>query len=135
VVFIGAGRTFIAGADIKEFGERTSGKIICRESLKPLLLRIEDLRKPVVMGLHGTAFGGGLELAMAGHYRIALRGAQVGQPEVKLGIIPGAGGTQRFAASCRCSEKLSKCARWVLRSFAGRRVALRHSRSPVEGTY
>lgn len=52
VVFIGAGRTFIAGADIKEFGERTSGKIVCRESLKPLLLRIENLRQPVVMALH-----------------------------------------------------------------------------------
>jgi len=52
VVFIGAGRTFIAGADIKEFGERTSGKIICRESLKPLLLRIENLRMPVVMAIH-----------------------------------------------------------------------------------
>jgi 3-hydroxyacyl-CoA dehydrogenase len=54
VVFIGAGRTFVAGADIKEFGELTSGKIICRESLKPLLERIEDLRKPVVMAIHGT---------------------------------------------------------------------------------
>src|SRR5258707_2155881 len=88
VVFIGGGRTFVAGADIKEFGERVSGKIICRESLKPLLLRIEDLRKPVVMALHGTTFGGGLELAMAGHYRIALRDAQVGQPGVKPGISP-----------------------------------------------
>jgi 3-hydroxyacyl-CoA dehydrogenase len=96
VVFIGAGRTFVAGADIKEFGELTSGKIICRESLKPLLKRIEDLGRPVIMAIHGTAFGGGLELAMAGHYRIALPSAQVGQPEVKLGIIPGAAGTQRL---------------------------------------
>src|SRR5258707_15340679 len=84
VVFIRGGRTFLSGADIKEFGERVPGQIICRESLKPLLLRIEDLRKPVVMALHGTAFGGGLGLAMAGHYRIALRDAQGGQPEVKL---------------------------------------------------
>src|SRR5258708_29979300 len=110
IVFIGGGRTFIAGADIKEFGERVSGKIICRESLKPLLMRIEDLRKPVVMALHGTAFGGGLELAMAGHYRIALRGAQVGQPEVKLGIIPGAGGTQRLPRLAGVAKAVEMCA-------------------------
>src|SRR6266852_5630790 len=110
VVFIGAGRTFIAGADIKEFGERVSGKIICRESLKPLLLRIEDLGKPVVMALHGTAFGGGLELAMAGHYRIALPGTQVGQPEVKLGIIPGAGGTQRLPRLAGVAKAVEMCA-------------------------
>jgi 3-hydroxyacyl-CoA dehydrogenase len=109
VVFIGAGRTFIAGADIKEFGERTSGKIICRESLKPLLLRIEDLGKPVVMAIHGTAFGGGLELAMAGHYRIALPTAQVGQPEVKLGIIPGAAGTQRLPRLAGVAKALEMC--------------------------
>ena len=110
VVFIGAGRTFIAGADIKEFGERTSGKIICRESLKPLLLRIENLAKPVVMAIHGTAFGGGLELAMAGHYRIALPTAQVGQPEVKLGIIPGAGGTQRLPRLAGVAKAVEMCA-------------------------
>ena len=110
VVFIGAGRTFIAGADIKEFGELTSGKIICRESLKPLLLRIEDLRAPVVMAIHGTAFGGGLELAMAGHYRIAVRGAQVGQPEVKLGIIPGAAGTQRLPRLAGVAKAVEMCA-------------------------
>ncbi len=110
VVFIGAGRTFIAGADIKEFGELTSGKIICRESLKPLLLRIEDLRTPVVMAIHGTAFGGGLELAMAGHYRIALPSAQVGQPEVKLGIIPGAAGTQRLPRLAGVAKAVEMCA-------------------------
>src|SRR5882724_1207073 len=110
VVFIRAGRTFVAGADIKDFGERTSGKIICRESLKPLLMRIEDLRKPVVMALHGTAFGGGLELAMAGHYRIALPSTQVGQPEVKLGIIPGAGGTQRLPRLAGVAKAVEMCA-------------------------
>ena len=110
VVFIGAGRTFIAGADIKEFGELTSGKIICRESLKPLLVRIEDLRARVVMAIHGTAFGGGLELAMAGHYRIALPSAQVGQPEVKLGIIPGAAGTQRLPRLAGVAKAVEMCA-------------------------
>src|SRR5579864_4540471 len=94
-VVIGAGRTFVAGADIKEFGKMTSGSR-SRGSLLPLLLRIEDSKKPVVMAIHGTAFGGGLELAMAGHYRVAAPTAQVGQPEVKLGIIPGAAGTQRL---------------------------------------
>src|SRR6202049_387903 len=110
VVFIGAGRTFVAGADIKEFGELTSGKIICRESLKPLLMRIEDLPKPVVMAIHGTAFGGGLELAMAGHYRIALPSAQVGKPEVKLGIIPGGAGTQRLPRLAGVAKAVEMCA-------------------------
>ncbi len=110
VVFIGAGRTFVAGADIKEFGGLTSGKIICRESLKPLLMRIEDLGRPVVMAIHGTAFGGGLELAMAGHYRIALSRAQVGQPEVKLGIIPGAAGTQRLPRLAGVAKAVEMCA-------------------------
>jgi 3-hydroxyacyl-CoA dehydrogenase len=110
VVFIGAGRTFVAGADIKEFGELTSGKIVCRESLKPLLMRIEDLRAPVVMAIHGTAFGGGLELAMAGHYRIAVPSAQVGQPEVKLGIIPGAAGTQRLPRLAGVATAVEMCA-------------------------
>src|ERR1039458_1261348 len=94
-VLIGGGRTFVAGADIKEFGKMTSGKPR-GAGLLPLLLKIEDSSKPVVMAIHGTAFGGGLELAMAGHYRVALSTAQVGQPEVKLGIIPGAAGTQRL---------------------------------------
>src|SRR4029077_4407300 len=83
---------------------------ICRESLKPLLLRIEDLRVPVVMAIHGTAFGGGLELAMAGHYRIALPSAQVGQPEVKLGIIPGAAGTQRLPRLVGVAKAVEMCA-------------------------
>ena len=110
-VLIGGGRTFIAGADIKEFGKMTSGKSPRGVGLLPLLLKIEDCSKPVVMAIHGTAFGGGLELAMAGHYRVATPDAQIGQPEVKLGIIPGAGGTQRLprlagvAAAVRmCSE-------------------------------
>src|ERR1700722_387078 len=91
-VVIGAGRTFVAGADIKEFGKMTTGGP--RRSLLPLLLQIEDSVKPVIMAIHGTAFGGGPELAMAGPYRVVKTTAQVGQPEVKLGIIPGAGGTQ-----------------------------------------
>jgi 3-hydroxyacyl-CoA dehydrogenase len=107
-VVIGAGRTFVAGADIKEFGKMTSGGP--RRSLLPLLLQIEDSAKPVVMAIHGTAFGGGLELAMAGHYRVASPTAQVGQPEVKLGIIPGAGGTQRLPRLVGVAKAVEMCA-------------------------
>jgi 3-hydroxyacyl-CoA dehydrogenase len=107
-VVIGSGNTFVAGADIKEFGKMTSGKPR-GAGLLPLLLRIEDCRKPVVMAIHGTAFGGGLELAMAGHYRVASISAQVGQPEVKLGLIPGAGGTQRLPRLAGVAKALEMC--------------------------
>lgn len=110
VVLIGAGRTFVAGADIKEFGKITSGASKRGAGLLPLLLQIEDSSKPVVMAIHGTAFGGGLELAMAGHYRVAAPGAQVGQPEVKLGIIPGAGGTQRLPRLAGVAKAVEMCA-------------------------
>jgi len=107
-IVIGAGRTFVAGADIKEFGKMTAGGP--RRSLLPLLLKIEDSTKPVVMAIHGLAFGGGLELAMAGHYRVASPSAQVGQPEVKLGIIPGAGGTQRLPRLIGIAKAVEMCA-------------------------
>ncbi len=107
-VLIGGGRTFVAGADIKEFGKMTSGKPR-GAGLLPLLLKIEDSSKPVVMAIHGTAFGGGLELAMAGHYRVALSTAQVGQPEVKLGIIPGAAGTQRLPRLAGVAKAVEMC--------------------------
>jgi 3-hydroxyacyl-CoA dehydrogenase len=109
-VLIGGGRTFVAGADIKEFGKITSGKATRGEGFKPLLLRVEDCRKPLVMAIHGTAFGGGLELAMAGHYRVAAPTAQVGQPEVKLGIIPGAAGTQRLPRLAGVAKAVEMCA-------------------------
>jgi len=109
VVIIGGGKTFVAGADLKEFGKVTSGQKPRGEGFKPLLLRIEDCRKPVVMAIHGNAFGGGLELAMAGHYRVAVRGAQVGQPEVKLGLIPGAAGTQRLPRLAGVAKAVEMC--------------------------
>jgi 3-hydroxyacyl-CoA dehydrogenase len=108
VVLIGGGRTFVAGADIKEFGKMTSGKPR-GAGLLPLLLKIEDSGKPVIVAIHGTAFGGGLELAMAGHYRVAVSSAQVGQPEVKLGIIPGAAGTQRLPRLAGVAKALEMC--------------------------
>src|SRR5690242_11391062 len=109
-LLIGGGRTFIAGADIKEFAKTTSAKNTPGPGLLPLLLQIEDSRKPIVMAIHGTALGGGLELAMAGHYRVAAPEAQVGQPEVKLGIIPGAGGTQRLPRLAGVKKAVEMCA-------------------------
>ena len=109
IVVIGAGSTFIAGADIREFQKMTSGEKP-RGSLQPLLLAIEDSPKPVVMAIHGQALGGGLEVAMAGHYRVIAPAAQVGQPEVKLGIIPGAGGTQRLPRVAGISKAVEMCA-------------------------
>jgi len=108
VVLIGGGRTFVAGADIKEFGKMASGKPR-GAGLLPLLLKIEDSSKPVIVAIHGTAFGGGLELAMAGHYRVALSTAQVGQPEVKLGLIPGAAGTQRLPRLAGVARAVEMC--------------------------
>ncbi|HEY2015397.1 MAG TPA: 3-hydroxyacyl-CoA dehydrogenase NAD-binding domain-containing protein [Bryobacteraceae bacterium] len=109
IVVIGAGRTFIAGADIREFGKVVSGERP-RIALLPTLLEIEDCPKPVVMAIHGTAFGGGMEVAMAGHYRVLTPSAQVGQPEVKLGIIPGAAGTQRLPRLAGVARAVEMCA-------------------------
>ncbi len=108
-VLIGGGKTFIAGADIKEFAKMTSGKTERGAGLLPLLLNIENSTKPVVVAIHGTAFGGGLEIAMSGHYRVASPDAQVGQPEVKLGIIPGAAGTQRLPRLAGVEKAVEMC--------------------------
>ena len=90
VVIAGAGRTFIAGADIREFGKPPQEPF-----LPDVINRIEAGGKPVIAALHGTALGGGLEVALGCHYRVALPAGKVGLPEVLLGLIPGAGGTQR----------------------------------------
>jgi 3-hydroxyacyl-CoA dehydrogenase len=108
-VLMGAGKTFVAGADIREFGKITSGERRGSE-LGQLLLKMEDCPKPIVAAIHGTAFGGGLELAMAAHYRVASPRAQVGQPEVKLGIIPGAAGTQRLPRLAGVAKAVEMCA-------------------------
>jgi 3-hydroxyacyl-CoA dehydrogenase len=91
VVITCAGKTFFAGADITEFG-----KPMQEPSLPVLVDAIEALDKPVISAVHGTALGGGCEVALASHYRIAVPSAKFGLPEVKLGILPGAGGTQRM---------------------------------------
>ena len=109
-VLIGAGRTFVAGADIREFGKITSGTAKRGVEFVPLLKRIEDCPKAIVAAIHGTAFGGGLELALACHYRVASPGAQVGQAEVKLGIIPGGAGTQRLPRLAGVAKAVEMCA-------------------------
>ena len=91
VVMACAGRTFFAGADITEFGKPPQAP-----GLGEVITAIEALTKPMVAALHGTALGGGFELALACHFRVAVAGARVGLPEVKLGLLPGAGGTQRL---------------------------------------
>ena len=91
VVLRCAGRTFFAGADITEFGKQ-----MLEPALPTLVDNVEALEKPVVSAIHGTALGGGCEIALASHYRIAVPSAQFGFPEVKLGILPGAGGSQRL---------------------------------------
>ncbi len=90
LVIICEGRTFVAGADIREFGKPPEAPF-----LPDLLNEIEASSKPVVAAIHGTALGGGFELCLASHYRCAVASAKVGLPEVKLGLLPGAGGTQR----------------------------------------
>jgi 3-hydroxyacyl-CoA dehydrogenase len=111
VVIMGHGRTFVAGADIKEFVRLAAGPRAERKPvLAPLLSRLEEAQKPIVMALAGPVFGGGLELAMAGHYRVAEPDARLAQPEVKLGLIPGAGGTQRLPRLIGIEAALRLCA-------------------------
>ena len=109
VVIVGGGRTFIAGADITNLEEAAWEDPAKAIDLHQLLMWIEDVPKPVVMAIHGTALGGGLELAMAGRYRVAAPDALVGQPEVNLGIIPGAEGTQRLPRLVGVEKALEMC--------------------------
>ena len=109
IVIMGGGRTFIAGADIKELEEAARNPASGGPDLHPLLTRIEDCRKPVIMAIHGIALGGGLEVAMAGHYRVAVPDASLGAPEVNLGIIPGAEGTQRLPRLVGVAAAVEMC--------------------------
>ena len=93
VVLHGAGKAFCGGADIKEFG---TPKALEEPNLSTLIIAFENADKPIVAALHSVVMGGGLELSLACHYRIAAPSCQVALPEVKLGLIPGAGGTQRL---------------------------------------
>src|SRR5882757_9413242 len=93
VVIVGTGSAFCGGADVGEFGLPAMS---ASPSLADLFALIENSPKPVIAAINGLALGGGLELAMACHYRVAAAAAQLGMPEVKLGLLPGAGGTQRL---------------------------------------
>jgi 3-hydroxyacyl-CoA dehydrogenase len=109
IVVMGAGRTFVAGADIKALEGLAWGDMSGAPDMHHLFQRLEDCPKPVVMALHGTALGGGLELAMAGHCRVATADARLGQPEVNLGLIPGAEGTQRLPRLVGVEKALEMC--------------------------
>jgi len=111
IVLIGAGTTFIAGADIKAFELlKTPADSMARsEGTHALLKRMEDAAKPLVAAIHGNALGGGLEVAQACHFRVATKDARVGQPEVMLGLIPGAGGTQRLPRLAGAKMALEMC--------------------------
>jgi 3-hydroxyacyl-CoA dehydrogenase len=111
LVLMGAGETFVAGADINLFKTIKSREQSLERSHQTheRLLRFEDATKPLVAAVHGNALGGGLELAMACHYRVATADARVGQPEVTLGIIPGAGGTQRLPRLAGAAMALEMC--------------------------
>ncbi len=105
VVIACEGQTFFAGADITEFGKPP------QQPWLPLVVdTIENCSKPVVAAIHGTALGGGLEIALGCHYRVAMPTAKLGTPEVKLGLLPGAGGTQRLPRAAGVRKALEMCA-------------------------
>ena len=93
VILTGAGSNFCGGADVTEFG---TSQMLAAPNLHDLFDLVESFPKPVIAALNGTTLGGGLELALCCHYRVALSSAPLGLPEVKLGLLPGAGGTQRL---------------------------------------
>jgi 3-hydroxyacyl-CoA dehydrogenase len=103
VVLAGGGRAFCAGAEIRELD---TPEAVASPNLREIIAAIEASQKPVVAAIHGVAMGGGLELALGCHYRLASRGAQLALPEVKLGLIPGAGGTQRLPRAVGAARAL-----------------------------
>ncbi len=107
IVITGAGRVFCGGADIREFG---TPKAVAEPNLLSLILQVEASAKPVVTAVHGVCMGGGLELALGCHYRVAAPGTQVALPEVKLGLVPGAGGTQRLPRALGVEHALNMIA-------------------------
>ena len=151
VVITGTGRTFVAGADIRELERAVWDHAVEPPDFHELLRLVEDCPRPIVMAMNGTALGGGLELAMAGHYRVAAPTARLGMPEVNLGIIPGAEGTQRLTRLVGVEKALEMCvsgkpidaedaARFGLVDLViegrlpGRRVGLRARRGAARST-
>ncbi|WP_227367730.1 enoyl-CoA hydratase/isomerase family protein [Halomonas sp. M20] len=117
IVLLATGRTFIAGADIREFGKPPQPPL-----LPEVIATLEACDKPLIAVLHGTALGGGLEVALGCHLRVVLEGAKVGLPEVKLGLLPGAGGTQRLPrlAGVECALDMITSGRFVAAEEAQR---------------
>src|SRR5690242_4562176 len=113
------GQTFFAGADITEFG-----KPPVMPWLPQVVDRIEACSKPVVAAIHGTALGGGLEVALGCHYRVAVSSAKLGVPEVKLGLLPGAGGTQRLPRVAGVSKALEMASTEIGRASCRERVSV-----------
>ncbi|MBZ5496748.1 MAG: enoyl-CoA hydratase/isomerase family protein [Acidobacteriia bacterium] len=111
LVLIGNGRIFSAGGDIGLIDRMASGRCQAGIDFHPLLRTLEDCPKPIVCAIHGEALGGGLQIALACHYRIAVPEARVGEPEVKLGLIPNAGGTQRLPRLAGVAKAVDMCAR------------------------
>src|SRR6478672_10433545 len=107
IVIACEGQTFFAGADVSEFG---TPKAFEQPMLPQVVDIIEGCSKPVVAAIHGTALGGGLEVALSCHYRVAVPTAKLGTPEVKLGLLPGAGGTQRLPRVAGVRKALEMCA-------------------------
>jgi 3-hydroxyacyl-CoA dehydrogenase len=107
IVIACEGQTFFAGADVSEFG---TPKAFEQPVLPQVVDRVEACTKPVVAAIHGTALGGGLEVALSCHYRVAVSSAKLGTPEVKLGLLPGAGGTQRLPRVAGVRKALEMCA-------------------------
>src|SRR5690606_26962443 len=99
VILTGSGeKSFVAGADIKEFSDFSGqqGELLAKEGQEKVFNKVENFSKPIIAAVNGFALGGGLELAMSAHFRIASENAKMGLPEVTLGLIPGYGGTQRL---------------------------------------
>ena len=109
LVIAGGGKAFSAGADINEFAVMLASGRNDSPEMHGFFQQLESNPKPVVMAIHGHALGGGLELAMAGHYRVATADAVVGQPELNLGIIPGAEGTQRLPRLVGLAKAIELC--------------------------
>ena len=106
IVLTGAGKTFSGGADIREFGKPAS---FAEPNLLSVIAALEASTKPVVAAINGTAMGGGVELALGCHYRVVAKGTQIAMPEVKIGLIPGAGGTQRLPRVLGLEAALNLC--------------------------
>ncbi len=127
VILTGSGKNFTGGADITEIQQIKDRDLLMEAVMENnrFLNSIEEGPKPVIVAINGNCMGGGLEIAMASHYRIAVKGVQVGQPEVKVGLIPGAGGDTEaspIGGSSRCLKNDSNRRAHLLRRGIGERV-------------